>query len=242
MGVYRKTISMTAKPKTHPIYKKYEKSEKLGVDDYWSLHKEFLTPLPIKIDTYVFKDEIENYKRYFKPWGSNRPELNEVRQGLPLVNSTGLFTDDVDISIGPLDHHNSLYPENCMLENDFKIPTDILNLQCFDVLDPIRKHMVRSSILYWKKGANFDPHWDVILPTVNLRLWGTSDPSNIQLRYRNNEDMVVCEDVEPGRLYLIETSTIHDAACLQDDGYQFFIALNVNSFAKLKDMLNVLDN
>jgi len=129
-----------------------------------------------------------------------------------------------------------------MLENDFKTPTDILNLQCFDVLKSLRKYMVRSSILYWKKGANFDPHWDVILPTVNLRLWGTSDPSNIQLRYKNNEEMIVCEDVEPGRLYLIETSTIHDATCLQDDGYQFFIALNVNSYETLKGMLNVLDN
>lgn len=227
------------KPLSHPIYQKYENSEKLYESDYWDIHNNFLTPLDIKIDIGLFKKEISQYNEYFKPWGNNRPELNSVRLGLPLVNLDGRFDQKVDISIGPLDEHNKMYPEKCYLENDFTQQTEILNLSCFDTLDKIKSYMCRSSVLYWKPPANFKPHWDIILPTVNLRLWGTDNPENISLRYKKDNKLIDCENIEAGRLYLIETSTVHDAECLQDDVYQFFIALNVNSYKTIKEILNV---
>jgi hypothetical protein len=100
--------------------------------------------------------------------------------------------------------------------------------------------MCRSCILYWKNGANFLPHYDVLVPTVNLRLWGTNDPTSVSLRVKRNDEMVeVAHTAEPGRLYLIETSTIHDAACTGDNVYQFFLALNIFSYDTVKDILNV---
>ena len=38
------------------------------------------------------------------------------------------------------------------------------------------------------------------------------------------------ENIEPGRLYLINTLKWHDAFAFKDDVYQFFIALNVDSY------------
>lgn len=227
------------KPKEHPIYKKYEKSSKLGVDDYWAIHTNFLVPLDIQIDIELFRKEIKNYNSYFKSWGYNRPELDDVRKGLPLVNLDGSYKNKEDLSIGPLDEHNKAHPENCFLENDFTVPTDILNLETFNPLNNLKKFMCRSSILYWQYPANFNPHWDVVLPTVNLRLWGTDNPENVELRYKKNDSLIPCENVEAGRLYLIETSTIHDARCLKDEVYQFFIALTVESYDTVKDLINV---
>lgn len=227
------------KPKTHPVFKKYEASEKLDVDKYWEIHTNFLVPTKLKIDIDLYESQISQYRTYFKPWGQNRPKLNDIRQGLPLVNLDGSYTNENDISIGPLDDHNSRHPENCYLENDFTIHTDILNLSCFDVLDPVKEYLCRSSILGWKEGANFAPHWDIILPTVNLRLWGTNNPNNVCLRYKDGDEMVSCSAVEPGTLYLIETSTVHDALCTQDAVDQFFIALNVHSYDIVKELLDV---
>jgi hypothetical protein len=219
---------------------KYHSYKKLEADDYWAIHKDFLTPTALSIDLDKFSDCMTQYKDYFKPWGNNRPELNDIRLGLPLVNLHGKYNDINDVSIGPLDQYNKNNPSEPLLENDFTIQTEILNHPCFDNLKIIKNYMCRSSILYWKNGANFLPHYDVIIPTVNLRLWGTNDPANVSLRVMRNNTMIEMSDyVEPGRLYLIETSTIHDAACIHDQVYQFFIALNISSYNIIKDTINV---
>lgn len=219
---------------------KYHSCKKLEADKYWSIHKDFLIPTSLTINLNDFADCVDYYNKYFKPWGNNRKELNEIRKGLPLVNYHGKYDDENDISIGPLDQYNKTNPENPLLENDFVAPTDILNHHCFDPLNIIKEYMCRSSILYWKNGANFLPHYDVLVPTINLRLWGTNDPRSVSLRVQRDNEMVeFAHIVEPGRLYLIETSTIHDAACIGDEVYQFFIALNIFSYNTLKGLLNV---
>ena len=57
-------------------------------------------------------------------------------------------------------------------------------------------------------------------PTVNLRLWGATN-DKVDLRY--GDDMTKAE-YEPNRLYLIDTSIIHDA-CAVGEVYQYFIGL-----------------
>lgn len=219
---------------------KYHSYEKLEAERYWSIHKDFLTPTSLTIDLAQFDECMSQYKEFIKPWGNNRPELNEIRQGLPLVNLHGRHDDPLDVSIGPLDQYNKSNPDDPLLENDFTVHTEILDHKCFDNLAPIKHYMCRSSILYWKNGANFLPHYDVLIPTVNLRLWGTNDPTKVSLRVKREDEMIeVAHTAEPGRLYLIETSTIHDAACIGDEVYQFFLALNIFSYDALKDILNV---
>jgi hypothetical protein len=217
------------------VLDKYHSYKKLEADDYWAIHKDFLTPTSIQIDLEKFSACMDKYKEHFKPWGNNRPELNDIRQGLPLVNMHGRYDDPNDISIGPLDQYNKSNPDIPYLENDFVVHTEILSDPAFRSLGRLTEYLCRSSILHWHKGANFLPHYDVLVPTVNLRLWGTNDPSSISLRYQLGDEMIeVANTVEAGRLYLIETSTIHDATCIGEDVYQFFLALNIDSYNIVK--------
>lgn len=225
------------KPLDHPARIKYEQSNKISNDTYWNLHTQFLVPTQIKINVTDFQHDMSHYQDFFKPWGNNRSELNDIRKGLPLVNLNGKFDDDTDESIGPLDHYNTDNPDRPLLEYDFTRQTQVLDCASLEPLSVLRKYMTRSSILHWKKGAYFSPHWDVLLPAINLRLWGTDNPDSMSLRYKEKDEMIECHDVEAGRLYLIETSTVHDARCMKDDLYQFFISLNINSIGVLDDLL-----
>ena len=224
-------------PKSHPIWEKYACSPKIQKNEYWTIHNQFLRPTNFKINIDIFEKQIKKYDKFFKNWGDNRPQLNKIRLGLPLVNLTGSYSQEPDISIGPLNHFNKEHPDNCLLETEFAKHTSILDLKCFDPLNPLKPYMCRSSILKWLQGANFKPHSDVVIPTVNLRLWGTNNPKNIRLRYKQKKDMVSCKKIEPGRLYLIETSRIHDAKCIREEVYQFFLALNIYSYSLLKENL-----
>ena len=56
----------------------------------------------------------------------------------------------------------------------------------------------------------------------NLRLWGVNKPDQYVFDYVGNK----CINVEPGRLYLCDTTQYHYARALDDMIYTFFIALN----------------
>ena len=224
------------KPLTHPARIKYENSNKIPNQVYWELHKKFLVATAIKINIDTFKKDISKYNKFFKPWGTNKPELVNIRRGLPLVNLSGKYDEDIDNSIGPLDHYNNKNPDKPLLEYDFKVQTEVLDIKSLKPLNALRNYMTRSSILHWKKGAFFSPHWDVMLPAINLRLWGTDNPNSISLRYKKEDKMIECNNIEAGRLYLIETSTVHDARCISGEVYQFFISLNINSLRLLQSL------
>ena len=204
------------------IQKKYNDAPKVPQDIYDELHKEFLTPLDMWIDG---EEQFKKTPDLFFVWGDNRPEL-KTRKGMALVNLTGKNDPD-DISIGPLDQHNKKYDqglvEECYLESHFTIHTNQINYSCKDLK---QFDLGRSSILWWQKGDNFVPHTDVILPTVNLRLWGTTDANKIRLRYAEDchDEVLRDAEYESNRLYLIDTSIVHDAYAY-DDVYQYFIAL-----------------
>ena len=200
------------------IIKKYNEAPKVPEELYEFLHSHFLVPLDITIDDFA-EEQFELCAEAFYVWGDNRPDLVN-RKGMALVNLNGEITAN-DISIGPLDHHNKKYDqglvEECYLETHFTKHTPMLQ----GVLEPLTQFdLCRSSILWWKTGDNFVAHTDVVRPTVNLRLWGATN-NNVDLRYG---DSMTKAEFEPNRLYLIDTSIIHDA-CAYGEVYQYFIGL-----------------
>ena len=201
------------------ILKKYNKADKVPQNVYDELHTNFLVPLDLYING---EQEFKQKSDLFYIWGDNRPEL-KTRKGMALVNLDGQNNSE-DVSIGPLDHHNKKYDEGledeCYLECHFTQPTPQLDGACKELK---KFDLGRSSILWWQSGDNFVPHVDVVLPTVNLRLWGCNNASNVRLRYKSGEDMVEAK-YESNRLYLIDTSTVHDAYAYEEV-YQYFIAL-----------------
>ena len=204
---------------------------------YRELHSKSLVPTSIKIDVTMFRNTMEQYSNYFKPWSKNRPEMFKIRKGLPLVNLTGRYTDDDDPTIGPLDYHNKINPNNQLLETDITTPTKILYEECFNPLEILHPYLIRSSILMWEKGANFVPHVDTGVPSPHFRLWGTDNPESIKLRFKNSfDEYVEVTNVEAGRIYIIDTAEYHDALCTSTMGYQFFIAVNIEAYDLLKNI------
>lgn len=195
----------------------YMKAEKVPSETYSCLHRQFLTPLPLFCDN--VERDFGKIPELFYLWGDNRVEL-KTRKGCALVNLDGKNEAD-DLSIGPLDHHNRKHAKGlvskCYIESDFTSHTE--QMKYMSVLKQF--DLCRSSILWWQKGDNFTPHIDVLLPAPNLRLWGCTNAAHMQLRY--GEDMIESE-FESNRLYLIDTSIIHDATAL-GEVYQFFIGL-----------------
>lgn len=234
-----------------PWDERLENSYRLEESIYNNLHTDVLLPTNIKVEVDSFRNTMEKYAPYFKSWSVNRPELSNVRKGLPLVNVNGDYTITNDFTIGPLDYYNKCNPAQKLLETDITTPTAILNETCFDCFDEIKPYMIRSSILKWSAGANFLPHIDMVIPALNLRLWGTDNPTNIKLKIEKHKtrppwfnfdpskynfiDPDI--DIEPGRLYLFDSTIIHEAICEQGSGYQFFIALSLNACETLKTLL-----
>jgi hypothetical protein len=218
------------------ILQKYNEALKVPQEIYDELHKEFLVPLDLWIDG---EQEFKNNSDLFYIWGDNRPEL-KTRKGMALVNLDGR-NDPEDISIGPLDHHNKKYDEGlvdeCYLECHFTQPTPQLDGACKELK---QFDLGRSSILWWQAKDNFVPHVDVRLPTVNLRLWGCTDAGNIRLRSGPNPNDLVEASYESKRLYLIDTSIIHDAYAY-DEVYQYFIALlpTENNYSLLRNSIDI---
>jgi hypothetical protein len=203
--------------------------------DYESLHKDFLTPTKIQIDVSLFLSEIEKYSNNFYQWGNRHTSL--PRYGLALVNQDGQLKANDPIN-GSLHEWNILYPENPLIETDFLIPTEVFNLDSLQPLKVFEGHWCRSNVLKWHRGAHFKPHIDAILPCPWYRLWATTDVENFRIRYDNGlGELVNFENLEAGRLYIIDTSLVHDAESFTDNVYQLFLSVLPSAGKILKERL-----
>jgi len=207
-------------------------SEFVSETDYKSLHTKPLVPLDIKIDVDLFLSQVVEYQRYFQQWGKQHTEL--PRQGLALVNQYGHLQDNDPIN-GSLYEWNVNNPNSPLLETDCLRPTEVLWMSSMDPLRVFKGHWCRSNILLWDKGAEFKPHIDTLLPSPWLRLWGTTS-NTIKLRFAHGNELVEHEDIEPGRIYLIDTSIVHDAYCNDEPGLQFFLSVLPSAYKIIKDL------
>jgi hypothetical protein len=203
--------------------------------DYKRIHKTFLTPLKINIDVDLFLTEIEQYSRHFEKWGSTHSEL--PRYGLALVNQDGKLKSNDPIN-GSLYEWNEKHPDHPIIESDCKLPTEVIQLKSLTPLSVFHGMWYRSNILKWESGAEFKPHIDTVLPSPWFRLWGTTDSKNTVIRFcdHNTKTMKDYSNIESGRIYLIDTSVVHDAYST-GDVYQFFLSVNVASSNKLESLI-----
>lgn len=202
---------------------------------YFNLHRNFLTPLKLKIDIETFSSEIVQYLDYFEQWGTRHTHL--PRLGLALVNQDGKLKRNDPIN-GSLYEWNEKHPLDPLLEIDCKNPTEVMNLNSLKPLEILNGHWCRSNILKWSQGAEFKPHIDTLIPSAWFRLWGVDRPKNINLKFWNpqKQEMEIVENIEPGRLYLIDTSIVHDAYAI-NDVYQFFLSTLPSSVNMMEDLI-----
>lgn len=200
--------------------------------DYRILHRNFLTPLSIKIDCDLFLKEIIQYSDYFEQWGTYHTHL--PRYGIALVNQDGILKKQDPIN-GSLYEWNLKYPDNPIIETDCLTPTKILKLKSLEPLSIFKNHWCRSNILKWHTTAEFKPHIDTVIPSPWLRLWATTDPINLHIRFEKKENNLSrVTNIEKGRIYIIDTSIVHDAISYGDDIYQLFLGVLPSSINILK--------
>lgn len=274
---YKKSIQLRLDQKTlfesknisYEISEPYKIHDKvLTKNNYHDLHSDNLVPLNIKIDVDTFLLEIEKYKNSFFRWGDKYKEY--PRYAIPLVNLNGELNNEKEPACYPLDRWNFLQTgmkddaenftdylfnishfenDDTLFETNFTKFTELMNFVSLKKLEPIKKYMVRSCILKWHSMGHFLPHFDTWHPTKWIRLWGTTNPQGMKLRYKVGGEGLVenkitdkfekyeeVKNIEPGRLYLHDSLKWHDAFAFEDNVYQFFIALNVESFETIKNL------
>ena len=192
----------------------------LSVEDYNRIHYAPLIATEYAINLSIFEKEIQPYKQYRKQWGHEHRQF--PRYGLPLVNLSGKIDDKVDPTCNPLDTWWK-YTGELYWDLDFTNPTEILNLSCFDPINKLKPYMIRSNILWWDTLGHFKPHIDTEKDKCcNIRLWGTNK-EDYYLSFEGTR-----YDFEPGRLYIIDTSILHEARAYSDFTMTFFLSFNLD--------------
>ena len=227
---------------------------KISIEDYDKIHTNVINPLNLYIDVDKFHVAMDKYKYAFRSWGERKKHF--LRYGLPLVNKEGNMYNNPEPTCYPLDEWiEGMSPEEIdrNLDRSFTVPTEALGDPAFDSIDIVKPFMLRSCILRWDEPSFFYPHSDTWIPSPILRLWGTSEPEVVKIQFDKQRrrvrptqvsklDDVEVEDfvefeIEPGRLYLMDTSTIHAARSLVDRStYQFFIALHSDSYSVVDNL------
>jgi len=212
-----------------------EINEYVTEEEYKKLHKNFLVPLDIKIDCDLFSNEIVEYSNFFEQWGTEHIHL--PRYGLALVNQDGILKSKDPIN-GSLYEWNVRHPTNPIIESDCKIPTLVMTMSSLKPLECFNQYWFRSNIFKWGEGAEFKPHIDSIIPSPWLRLWGTTDAENTEVRCWDPETkkMKTISGIESGRIYLIDTSQVHDAIS-HKEVYQFFLSVSPKALNIVKELL-----
>jgi len=214
---------------------KFNYLETIDNRDYISLHTKPLVPLDIKIDCNLFLKEIEKFDRHFQKWGNHTDLPN--RFGISLVNADGNFIDNDPIN-GSLHIWNRDNPGIPLIETDFKIPTPLMDIDSLRSLQIFNNYWCRSNILKWYKDAEFKPHIDTFLPSPWFRLWGTTDSNSMELIFYNADNQPINIDpIESGRIYLINTSLVHYARCVNNTMYQFFLSVSPKAYTKLLQLV-----
>jgi len=227
-GIINQTRDVFVKSRA---FEKIRDYERISEKDFDFLHKSFLTPTKLTISLDNFHKEIADFQPYFEPWGID--STDESRQGISLVNTDGVLKQQDPIN-GSLMEYNSAtrYP---LLEVDCKETTSLFDINSMSSLKKLDGTWYRSNILKWKEKAKFVPHIDSLKPAYWIRLWGVDNPDNIILRYYEN-GMKVVKNIEPGRIYIIDTTLVHDAIGL-GECYQWFLSVAPDQIETLKRLL-----
>jgi len=204
-------------------------------EDYKRLHPFPLTPTNIVIDCNAFNMQVKQYNNKFQKWGIDHQHLQ--RYGLAVVNQSGDLIDNDPIN-GSLMAWNRNNPTHPLIETDCIRPTEVLNLPSLSPLRMFDNHWCRSNILKWHSGTFFFPHIDTVVPSMWIRLWAATS-KDVALRFYNpTTGELELVDYEPGRVYIIDTSLVHDASTTGFNVMQLFLSVLPSAYTLLINNTN----
>jgi len=221
-----------------PVFNKFRMLRSLDQDAFGKKLPSFMNPTDIKLDADLFDHCCKKFNKYFVSWKNEETkQIYENQYALPLVNKTGQLDLD-DVSIGNLEDINRAVNYYITLENDFLIPTEVLDDPVFSVLNNFKQHMLRSSIKRWEVGANETPRTDMVMPTTFIQFWAFDKPQNLTIRYEDNFDLVEQVNIEPHRLYAVNTNLVYDKVCTSDSFLQLSITTSIDIF----NAINIIES
>jgi hypothetical protein len=195
-------------------------------EDYKRLHPLPLTATSIWIDTEEFKKEIAIWDFTFEQWGKDHTHL--PRYGAALVNQNGTLLKNDPIN-GSLMAWNRDNPDKPLIETGCRTPTALMDLPSLQPLSVFNGYWCRSNILKWNCDAKFLPHIDTVVPSPWIRLWASMNPEIIVRFYNEATGELESVNFEPGRVYVVDTSLVHDAVAVGDNIYQLFLSITPNA-------------
>lgn len=200
------------------------KMKTVSESEYKKLHSKPLVGTNITVDVAQLAKELEPFE--FKQWGNNHTHL--PRFGLALVNQTGELIDNDPIN-GSLMAWNKDHPDKPLIETDCTVATKVMDIPSLQPLRILDGYWCRSNVFKWHKDAKFLPHIDTGVPSAWLRLWMGTEGVVVRF-YNESTGELESVDFEPGRVYIIDTSLVHDAYCTMDNVYQLFLSVNPDCF------------
>ena len=221
--IINETIEIFKKSGADKLFSDFVKDE-----DYKRLHPFPLTETSIWVDPDQFKNEISDWDHVFEQWGKDHTHL--PRYGAALVNQHGTLLKNDPVN-GSLMAWNRDNPDKPLIETNCRIPTALMNLPSLQPLDIFKGYWCRSNILKWDCDAKFLPHIDTVVPSPWIRLWASMSPELVVRFYNPTTGELESVDFEPGRIYVVDTSLVHDAYAVGDSIYQLFLSLNPNAIS-----------
>lgn len=196
---------------------------------YNELHTSPIVETDVDIDVDAFHEEIKEYEKWFTQWGSTHTEF--PRYGIPLINNSGRLDEENDVSRMAWDEHFQKFQKKDEILMDYHCttPTPVSKMKALEpLMTAFGEFMCRSAILKWDTLGHFKPHVDVRVPAPMLRLWGTTS-TNMQLKMGGK----IINSIKPGKIYIFDSSLVHEAHATGNGVYQFFIGLNIKSYDTL---------
>lgn len=212
----------------------FSQTEWVDESTYRALHTRPLRPTSLRIHEGELRQALTRFEEQWRPWG-HRP--GEARKGISLVNQSGTFPAK-DPACGSLYDWNLDHPNEPYFETNFRMPTPLMKEACFQSLNVLEGHWARSNIMQWQAGDQFKPHIDTLFPAPWLKLWGVTNPENIEVSFFGEDGSSLnVEPMEPGRIYLIDSHLVHSVKCVDKEVYHFFLSLAPSGLSLLKKVL-----
>lgn len=219
MDVEQKSLkNLLTEPQYAPVRAKWNKADKISKRVWDNMHTDYFVPLDIVVDMDQLEEELKDIE--WKKW------VNPDQDFTDRPNYAYALTDgEIEGSTyWPNDLWNMEHPDQPLLDIDFNMPTNFFKFSesLTWIYEIFVEHWSRSHILKWDEMGHFRPHVDTVVPAINYRFWATNKPEDYVIRF---EDKTI-EGLEKGRVYLIDTSKVHEGWSTGENVLTLFLSVN----------------
>jgi hypothetical protein len=214
-------------PKYAPVRTKWNKAPKVSQKVWDEMHTDYLVPLDIVVDMDALEEELKDIE--WQKW------VNPSQDFTDRPNYAYALTDGKieGATYWPNDLWNMEHPDQPLIDTDFDTETQFFKFSesLTWLYEIFAGYWARSHILRWDDMGHFRPHVDTPIPAINYRLWATNKPEDYVIRFEGK----TIEGLEKGRVYLIDTSKVHEGWSTNENVLTLFLSVNTKAKKIIED-------